>query len=107
MYALDYHDYVEFQCIMTNVRLTKISKSRFHLPKHEQDRIMQILRESIKTTRSPTPLGQVDNYQDDHIKGTKSPNPRVNKTPIAGVAAAPLQPTTPTGESSIPETNAS
>ena len=106
MYTLDYHDYVVFQCIMTNVRLTKISKSRFHLPKHVQDRIMQILRESIKATRSPKPLGHVNNNQNDH-DNTKSPNSGVDKTPIAGVAAAPLQPTTPTGESSIPETNAS
>ena len=45
VYALDYHDYVVFQCIMTNVRLTKISKSRFNLPKHGQDRIKQILSE--------------------------------------------------------------
>ena len=59
---------------------------------------MQILRESIKATRSPIPLGHIDNYQDDYDKGTESPNPGVNKTPIAGVAAAPLQPTTPPGD---------
>ena len=65
LYALDYHDHIEFQCILTNIRLTKISRNRFHLPEQEQDRIMQILKESIEASKKTT-LGHMNTKRNNH-----------------------------------------
>ena len=54
VYKLSYHQQVDFRCVLTNVRLTKMSANRYHLPKQEQTRIQGILRESIEAEKQTT-----------------------------------------------------
>ena len=43
VYTLSYDNNIEFECILTNVNLTKISNYRYHLSKSEWERIDEIL----------------------------------------------------------------
>ena len=54
MYTLSYDNNIEFECILTNVILTKISNYRYHLSKSEGERIDVILKESLEEGNNPT-----------------------------------------------------
>ena len=48
VYTLSYDNNIEFECILTNVNLTKISNYRYYLSKSEWESIDEILKESLE-----------------------------------------------------------
>ena len=54
MYSLSYDNNIEFEYILTNINLTKISNYRYHLSKSEWEGIDEILKESLEEENNPT-----------------------------------------------------
>ena len=51
VYAFDYYDYIDFKCILTNVRMSKIKRNIYQLTVKEIQRVQKLLKESINADK--------------------------------------------------------
>lgn len=66
VYTVEYADYTEFDCILTNVEMQKVEKWKFRLPKAERTRIVNILKRAIDAEKGIMPSA---NYEEIAAEG--------------------------------------
>lgn len=54
VYVPDFYDQTDFECVLTNLRLTKLSKGKYKLPADERQRTMNILQRALNVERGVT-----------------------------------------------------
>lgn len=50
-YVPDFFDTTDFECVLTNLRMNKLSKQKYQLPKDERQRALNILQRAINVER--------------------------------------------------------
>ncbi|KAG8179654.1 hypothetical protein JTE90_017793 [Oedothorax gibbosus] len=47
MYIPDFYDQTDFECVLTNLRMKRVDKNKFQLPKEERQRTLNILQRAL------------------------------------------------------------
>lgn len=50
-YTPDFFDVTDFECVLTNLRMNRISKAKFKLPPEEKQRVLNILQRALNVER--------------------------------------------------------
>lgn len=68
IYTPDFYDFIDFECILTNLDLTKVDKSKFRLPAKEHERTENILKKAIAVENGEA-IGLDDSMTEDNPDG--------------------------------------
>lgn len=67
IYQLDFLDQTDFECVLTNLRLTRKSKVDYELPPDEKQRVLNILQRAINVERGVTDVPDLKQVAADGI----------------------------------------
>lgn len=68
VYTPDFYDTTDFECILTNLELEKLGRSRFGLPLEERQRTENILRRAIEVEQGVVPVEKLE-VTEEHPDG--------------------------------------
>lgn len=68
VYALDFYDHTDIECVLTTVSLDKADKGKYQLTKVEKDRIESILKKAIDVEKGVLPRPDVTEENPDGRK---------------------------------------
>lgn len=65
IYALDFYDHTDLECVLTTVSLEKQSKGKFELTKAERERVQNILQKALDVEKGVAPRPDVTEENPD------------------------------------------